>query len=457
MRRPDLLLIIGAVLASAAVGLGLVLAERRVLQLAVLVLGISGIAMAFVGRRPFLAAAVVSIVFCPIYASRAVGPLLGEPTLLVMAALVAASVVAMALGQRVSGGWTYLDGLVACFVVITIVPAVLGVRSVTEYVQALWVSVIPYLAGRLAVRDTDDLQFVTRWLVWAALASIPLLLLEFATESSPFWRLAYNPGSSEVWAEGIRRFGLPRVEGAFGHPIALSMVFCAIALVAFVYAMSDKTRAGWFWLGAAVTLVVVQCMSLSRNGFLVLAAASPLVLLVVLGRIRVTRAIAAFTSLAAVAAILLTATPAGELFSQQDTTLEVQRSSSYRSGLVEKALSSGVLLPWGSTSSRVSRQVEAGNASIDNEYVFRADRWGYLPAALLALLAASPLIGVLLLWRRSPLAAGWAAASVAMGVALLTVALITQMELFYWFMLGSVGAALAAARRERGQMSGAEA
>jgi len=399
--------------------------------------------------RPRLIAlpVVASLAFLPVYMSPSAGPLTLEPTVCGL------WLVAFAVGVRLLAGEgglrpTLLDGAVAAFATMLFLSVAVGGSDASDLVHHAFTWFGPYLGVRLLLQRHPDPRAIALTLVAAAVAAVPLLVVEVATGSNPFLPLARAGGAFEIWGDQQARLGADRAEGAWGHPIALSMFLgttALLALVGGVLAPAGRRRAAW--LTGALVLLVALALTLSRTGWIVLVVGA---VLAAAALAPVHRRRLAGLALAAVLLVLAASTALPEvvpsplaLFSGDSA--EVDDSGDYRRWLFRQALQPGTLGAFGQPERPLSQALGGDDASIDNAYLVIAQDWGVLAMVGFLLIAGALLVE---LWRLR--GAGMAAALPAVALANLAglgfVALITQQQVLVWVLIGAV-AGIAAARR----------
>jgi hypothetical protein len=383
------------------------------------------------------------------------------------------SLVAIGLAARL---WTkhalpkpvLLDGIVFVFFLSLALPVVFGVRSSHEYFAQILIWLGPYLVGRLFVAEPPQAVYLVRQARTAALLLVPFVLFEAVTGINVFQRLTIDPSGAASWTHVLSRLGEHRVAASFGHPIALSMFLGGMVVICLGMAWHDRGRdARYVWLLSAAILLVAQSFALSRTGWLVIGSG---ILLLAIGA-RPGLAILRFTTrratwrsrarfrfvavmVAAVLVVLVTSVvlPAERTVVTRLTggqSEELTANATYRSRLLHEALTPGVIKPFGNTFTALATvrsqdtEVSRTLGSVDDEYVYLADRWGYIPLA--GLLGVVACVG-LAFWRvRGSRAVGIPAAALSLFVGVYTVAFITQQQVFIWLLIG-IAATLATPR-----------
>lgn len=334
--------------------------------------------------------------------------------------LTAMTVIAIISGVSPNLRWSNVDTIVAVlFLVILLAFAVGG--SIIGHVQdsvVMWF--LPYVWGRMVLARVSE-DWVAACLATAAVGASLLGLLEFVTSENLFLRL---PGaSSSIWGVLQVRGGLLRVEGAFGHSIALGGALAISA--AFVLAVRWRP---WLRVAALVVVGAATVLTFSRLG--IIGFALTLVLGVIflgayVGRgLRIAVVSMLVVGAAAVVPVIL------DVFGEAGS--EAEGSANYRVDLLGLTNSMVVLgispdrevLPTG-------EDYWAGFRSIDSALILIGLRFGLLPLAVVLLLLAI-LVGSVVIGRATPASV----ALVAQIPAFATVALITQYAAFVWFAAG---------------------
>jgi hypothetical protein len=334
--------------------------------------------------------------------------------------LTAMTVIAIISGVSPNLRWSNVDSVVAILLLVILLAYAVG-GSILGHVQdsvVMWF--LPYVWGRMVLARVSE-DWVAACLATAAVGASLLGILEFLTSENLFLRL---PGaSSSIWGVLQVRGGFLRVEGAFGHSIALGGALAIAA--AFVLTVR------WHpWLRAASLVVVGAATVLTFSRLGIIGYALTLVLGVIfLGgyvgrglRIAVVSMLAVAT-IAVVPVILDVFGAAGS---------EAEGSANYRFdlfGLTNSMVVLGIspdreVLPTG-------EDYWAGFRSIDSALILIGLRFGMLPLAVVLLLLAI-LVGSVVIGRATPASV----ALVAQIPAFATVALITQYAAFVWFAAG---------------------
>ena len=346
------------------------------------------------------------------------------PTLVVTVQPAAALglIVAAAFLGRAPRPFGLADLLLVFFFVASFAPVLVGGATRTTVFTLISVTGVGVLLGRLApgVVELD-------WLYAAIAVTFTLVAVlaisEFVFEWRPFVDLAWPGALYQQWGPVIERGGQPRVEGAFGHPIALgaSLGLAAPLVLAAPFGRAVRLIMLSLTLGAVA-------LTFSRIGLVVTVLGIALTLLFVKApQIKSVRAPAAallvLGLVAAVPALQGVFLEAGE---------ESSGSAQYRGWLVELIPDIQVLGFSSAATRDPSGQLYFGEfASVDNQLLLLGLMYGGMAVVL----------GVaLLVYAGSAVVAGRAqpatVAVVAHIPALGTVALITQYSLWFWFIVG---------------------
>ena len=328
------------------------------------------------------------------------------------------------------------DVLLAGFFVFAIVPALTGLATRTQVfeVAAIWAPA--YLVGRLLPQ-----RVAPEWLYGAvaccfAIVSM-LAIVEFIFNWNPFvgLRLAAGP-TYDLWAPVQYRGGELRVEGAFGHSIALgSSIALAIPMT-----LASRFSAG---LRVIFTGLMVVATTLTFSRTAMVCAALGVAFSVLFARevlsVRMRAAVSGSALFVGVVLIPLASSTFGAAGG------EAARSASYRAQLTSLIPSMRLL-----GLARSAQQLGDGSLvfgrfqSIDSELILVGLTYGLvvLGFALLLLLVA----GALVVGGHGRPAMIAVAAQIP---SLITVALITQYAVFFWFGVGLAVATQFAPSRAR--------
>ncbi|MCR8670843.1 hypothetical protein [Agrococcus sp. HG114] len=353
--------------------------------------------------------------FVPVWIGVSVGFFWAAITLVTLAA-VATSIEDVRL--------TPVDGFVAAFALLVLALFALRLATLSAAVIAMLEWVLPYVWGRLVLARLPA-RFVVSTIAVVGTAAAALALVELVTGTNVFVLLP-GGGPVETWADLQVRSDLVRVEGAFGHSIALG----ASLAMASACIIGSRWPAPWM-LGALTVVVGAVVATVSRIGLITVALtiALSLVLLPVARSAR-----ASIAALAGIAATL--AVPfIGDVFLAAGD--EASASADYRGRLLSLASQVQVLGSAGDWSGRAVDGVYFGAFadSVDNTLLLIALRFGWIPVLLVVGVLAATVVGAL---RRPANAASIAVVGQIPG--LFAVALITQFGMLLWFLIGLAAA-----------------
>jgi hypothetical protein len=319
---------------------------------------------------------------------------------------------------------TGVDLIMAVFALMAAVLFALKASTLAATVIALLEWVLPYVWGRLVLARVTR-SFVTGVIATVAVAAAVIGLIEFATGTNFFVTLpAMGTDLYATWSPLQVRADRLRVEGAWGHSIALGAAFAMSSafVVAARWPVVVRLLALGLLAGAAVTTI-------SRIGMLTLAFAVVLSILLLPGLDRAMRwSVGALT---VVGALIIIPFVGGIFLEAGD---EAGGSADYRTGLF--SLVSQVQL-FGGAGDWTGRTVGgdylgAYAKSVDNAFLVFALRFGWVPSLLLV--AALVLVGLSIL--RPGKASPPSIAVASQLPAIFAVALITQAGAFLWFLTG---------------------
>ncbi|MEV8250223.1 hypothetical protein AB0O87_04740 [Microbacterium sp. NPDC076768] len=315
------------------------------------------------------------------------------------------------------------DAWVAGFVIVIVGLFGFGSVDLASLVAALLEWVVPYIWGRVVLARIG-VEWVTSTISVIAVVAALLAIVEFVTSFNPFVLI---PGSGVVydtWSPLQERGGQLRVEGAFGHSIALGAALAMSS--AFVVATKWKLLPK---IGAVVIIAIATVLTFSRAGLITLVLTLVLSTFLIAGvstRFRVSVAFAGIVGTAIVIPII------DSVFGAAGD--EAGGSADYRTDLLVLLEQVQLFGNPGDWYSLVSGDYYLGYfaRSIDNALVLTLLRYGYIPTLLImaALIAAA----VMSVRRttRSPASL----AVVGQLPSLFVVALITQYSMFLWFCVG---------------------
>lgn len=317
-----------------------------------------------------------------------------------------------------------IDLIMGVFTLMAVVQFALKMTGISPTVIALLEWVLPYVWGRLVLSRVSR-DFVTSVLALAATVAAVVGLLEFASGTNIFVTLpAMGADLFASWGGLQIRADRLRVEGAWGHSIAMGAAFAMSS--AFVVAAKWPVLVRLVALGALTAATVA---TISRIGMLTLAFTVALSVLLLPGLDRAMRWSVA--ALAVVAALIIIPFVGGVFLEAGD---EAGGSADYRSGLfslVSQVQIFGSAGDWsGLTVGGEYLGVYA--KSVDNAFLVFALRFGWVPSLLLIAALVFAAAQILRPGRASPPAIAVASQLPA----IFAVALITQAGTYLWFLAG---------------------
>ena len=319
------------------------------------------------------------------------------------------------------------DWAAAALFVACLLPVLVGgsTRSLLFAVVAIWLPA--FAVGRGIVRRVGAEWVYDCVAVVFGVVAV-LAIAEFVFSWNPFVGFRVGAGPSyRLWAPLLERGGRTRVEGAFGHPIALG------SCLALAIPMTLNSRLRMTHRGVLIGLMAVATvLTFSRTGMLCAALGLGL------GIVFLQEGLTARARTALIAGVAVLSFALVPLVTSTFAAAggEASRSAEYRSQLT--SLISG-MEPVGL--SRLAQFLSDGTLyfgqfrSIDSQLILFGLTYGSvaLTIALVILLAA--IVLVVLGRATSP-----TIAVVAQIPSLATVALITQYSVFFWFVVGLAAA-----------------
>lgn len=375
-----------------------------------------------------------AVFFMPVWAAISIGIGMQPATYVGLGVLLLTATVS----GRSTLGLKWFDYLVLLFFATCVGAAVIGGGSLENITAPVLKWGVGYAVGRTLWLRLGD-QFMMRLLAYACGIVAVLAIAEFVFNRNIFFSfpMGRSSGAFRVWGVEQIRAGLWRVEGAFGHSIAFGSVLamCLPGLVCCQMRAAVKVMLGLV-ISAAIAL------TFSRISIVTALIGIALTLLVpgdhLAARARRLGAVAAVVSaLGSIPFVLTTVDQAGD---------EAEGSAEYRDrlwDLAEHVIPVGPS-PAGHVSPSGTLYFE-NFRSIDNAVLLTALHYGWVPVVVAALLL---LAGSFAMLRRrfSPPLAG----ALAQTPGLISVAFITQYEVFYWAMVGMACAAAVVVRQGPG-------
>lgn len=330
------------------------------------------------------------------------------------------------------------DLLIVLILLANIIATLIGASTLSATFALLTQWALAFLLARVAASEVE-LPWIYGAVAVAFSIVAVLAVIEFATSTNLFVQFASGNSAYALWGQLQSRAGVLRVEGAFGHSIALG-VSLALAIPLTLASRFPSAIKVMMALGMAA----VSITTLSRTGMICSAAA--LVLSIIFGRDHLS------TRWRASLLVMLTAGAVAALPYLRTTFEaagdEASGSAGYRTDMI--TLIQGIE-PIGLSSlfsKSASGEALFGNfQSIDSALLLIGLTYGLIP--VVALISAMLVACWLVLRRR---AAPATIAVVAQIPALLTVALITQYTMFFWFAVGLAFSGQAALRQADGAL-----
>lgn len=388
---------------------------------ALLALTVTCLVGAVMHRAPRVAVSMwlLTIAFVPIWLG------VGLPLYFYPASLVGILVMVAILPLKV-GLVGPADLMIGMFFIACLAPVIGGGATITTVFVATTQWIVAFLVGRLlSSKVSFEWIYSCVGLVFSAVAT--LALIEFFSGWNPFVGLGPVTTLHLDWASLQGRGGLVRAEGAFGHSIALgSSLALAIPLT-----MASSFRPPIRILMSVLMLCAVA-VTLSRVSMLDAALAMALAVGLV------GRGISRAARIGGIFALLVVTVSIAPFVSSVLATAgeEATRSAGYRSSLTD-------LIPFISPLgfSSVASRTSSGELyfgrfqSIDSQLILIGLTYGWA-ALVCAIVLLAVAVTVVLRRHASP----GTVAIVAQIPALVTVALITQYSMFFWFVVGLAAA-----------------
>ncbi|MDQ2738922.1 MAG: hypothetical protein M3Y35_09990 [Actinomycetota bacterium] len=354
-------------------------------------------------------------------------------------ASIAGIVILSSLVPTAIGRLGIADLLVGMFFVASIAPVLTGDSNKAIILGLLLQWVVAYLVGRLLPTRID-----AQWIYGAVAIVFTVVSLLALAEHFFLWNpfVGLGPANSlhAEWGPIQSRAGVPRVEGAFGHSIALG---CSIALT---LPLTLATRFPT-WVKTLMVLVMLGAVAatLSRTSFI--CAMLAVVICAPMLRHGLTRSQRTMIVAVLTIGVVVLAPTLVQLFQQAGT--EATGSGSYRLDLTALIPQISIIGISGSATRDVAGVPYFGGfQSIDSELILAGLTYGWL-AILVGLICLTVALVCVLRRRGDPATI----AIVAQLPALATVALITQYSMYFWFVAGLAVAAQAPGLRPGGFQS----
>lgn len=88
--------------------------------------------------------------------------------------------------------------------------------------------VLPYVAGRYAIRDRHDLRWISPWIIGVLLLMGITAIIESVTKINPY-EVVFGNRPEELAGRSAQRFGLKRAFGMVTHPIYFGMLISVLS------------------------------------------------------------------------------------------------------------------------------------------------------------------------------------------------------------------------------------
>ena len=338
-----------------------------------------------------------------------------------------AGLVAVALTFALPRGtfrWTFADLLASFLLVTAIGPALFGLIPISTALEILVIWCTAYVAGRMVLLHIDaSLLYAIIAVIFGMVGF--LALIEFFTGWHGLSSWGPANGAHVTWGPIQERGGSSRAEGAFGHSLALGGTLAMAAVLAL------QARLPKFVCLALIALMVGGVgVTLSRGPLACLGLGLVLALLFV--REKRVRELRPAMAVMIIAGLVLLVPFVLGVFSKAGPEATV--SAEYRGRLV--SLLNVLEVVGRSAAIKVNPQGSTyinGFRSIDSQLLIFGLNFGWLMIGVVITLMIVLAIALVSGRGSAP-----GAAVVAQAPALLTVALITQYAVFFWFVLGMV-------------------
>ncbi len=397
-----------------------------------ILLGVAGIAVAIVvllaaRARPKLGIAIAlgTVAFIPVWIGVNIGP---NGNIFLPVAAAAAVLAAAAFVPIRYVRLSPMDAIVAFLLIVTTASLFTGNPGIARtFLFALFLTGITgYFFGRVApTRVSMHWIFGAIAVVFTIVAV--LAIIEFITGWNPFIGIRAGNAEFAEWGGLQDRGGVTRVEGAFGHAIALgSSLALAIPLT-----YSSRFR---IWIRAAMIATMLGAIVLTFSRTALICAVLGLLLSLLFLRDAASPRERLTMGITSAAAVLILSPLALSVFSEAGS--EAENSAAYRGDLWSLFAHMNLV-----GLSDLVRKTSTGEVyfenfqSIDNQFVLTGISVGLIG---LAVIAAALIVGIVLIVRGHATPA--TVAVIAHIPALATVALITQYSLFLWIVIGLAAA-----------------
>ncbi len=345
--------------------------------------------------------------------------------------LAVGALVVVCLVSRGVGRLAIFDLAMTLLIGTVTLALVVGAISLASYVAVVGSWLVPYLTGRL-IGTHVEAQWVRTVIAVGIIGVAVLAIAEFATGRNIFIE-TFNSGTGfSIWGTLQMRGGRIRVEGAFGHSIALGATLAMC--VPFVWA--SRLHA-WVKLAGIGLIAFAASLTFSRIGMVSTAFAFLLSLMLL--RRYVSPRVGRWAVGLLVVATIAAAPTVRSVFSAAGQ--EASASALYRGSLTSLLPAMSVFGQSGDYFRTTSGAGGFGSFdSIDSAAILIGLSFGFAVLAYLLVWAAVAAVGAFR--RRSP----ELVSAVSIFPALTSVAFITQFTDFFWFVVGLAVAEWASAK-----------
>jgi hypothetical protein len=359
--------------------------------------------------------------------------------------LAVGALVVVCLLSRGLGRLAFFDLAMALLIGMVTLALVVSVISLASYVAVVGSWLVPYLTGRL-IGTHVEAQWVRTVIAVGIIGVAVLAIAEYATGRNIFIETFHSGTGFSTWGTLQIRGGRIRVEGAFGHSIALGATLAECVPIVW-----PSRLHAWVKLAGIGLIAFAASLTFSRIG-MVSTAFAFLLSLMLLGRY-VSPRIRRWAVGLLVAAMIAAAPTVRSVFSAAGQ--EATASALYRGSLTSLLPSMSV---FGQSAEYFKTTSGAGGFgsfdSIDSAVILIGLSFGPVVLGFLLVWAVVAAVGAFR--RRSP----ELVSVVSIFPALTSVAFITQFTDFFWFVVGlavaewvSAKAGVAAQDEVRGEVT----
>lgn len=327
----------------------------------------------------------------------------------------------------------WLDAAALAFFAACALGIVTGRWSWPVLFAVLSVWVLGYAFGRILPGWTG-LEWLRAAIAVALAGVAALAVIEALAAWNPFVGISQPNSLYAVWGPIQVRGGEARVEGAFGHSIALG---CSLAL-AIPFAMAARLN---LLLRICMVALMGAAIAMTLSRIALISAAVAVVLTLVFGRLA-RRERAWFGAVAGIGALAILPMISTVMSRAGD---EASQSSAYRGALATLVPDIDILGEAANSYTSPSGEHFWGRyTSVDSALLLVGLHFGWIALGLLLLMLVGALASLRL--RRTP---PEVIALIALTPAYLSVALITQYAMLVWFVVGMAAHAMSGSRAIR--------